>query len=147
MYLSEMEYAAFGLFGLFLVSFLAATLLPLASEGVLLYFLIIGFDPWMCLLLATMGNTLGGTTNYFLGKIGHPDNLKKRLGSAERFERFANYAKRYGFWLGLLSWLPFIGDPLVLILGYFRTPFWPLVITMTLSKGIRYAVIIFLWNQ
>ncbi len=141
-----MDFLELGYFGLFLICFLSATLLPLASEGVLLLFLLGGFDPWLCLLVATIGNTLGGTTNYAIGLLGNPERLKKRLGKPERFIKMASATKRYGYWLGLVSWVPIIGDPLVVVLGYFRVPFFPLLLLMTLAKFLRYWIIIFVWN-
>ena len=79
-----MDFLSLGYFGLFLISFFAATLLPITSEGVLVLFLLSGFDPWVCLLIATAGNTLGGTTNYALGLLGNPEKMKSRLGNPER---------------------------------------------------------------
>lgn len=141
-----MNYLDLGYTGLFVISFLAATLLPLTSEGVLLLFLTTGYDPWLCLAVASTGNTLGGLTNYLIGRAGNPEWLKKRVGKPERFARLSEMVQRYGFWTGALSWLPVIGDPLVLILGFFRTPFIPLLVIMFFARTLRYAILIFLWN-
>jgi membrane protein YqaA with SNARE-associated domain len=62
-----------GYLGLFLSAFLAATILPVASEVVLLSMLGLGYDPILCLIIATIGNTLGAILNYFIGYIGHPN--------------------------------------------------------------------------
>ena len=59
-----------GLFGLFLSSFLAATLLPGGSELVLVALLLAHPEQAAtALLLATLGNTLGGMTTYGLGRL------------------------------------------------------------------------------
>lgn len=142
-----MEYIEFGYAGLFLICFLAATILPLTSEGVLVVFLIGGFDPWICLLTASIGNVIGGTTNYLLGLIWNPEKLKKRLGSPQRFERAEKLSQQHGYWLGLISWMPIIGDPLIIVLGYLRTPLVPLILTMSIAKTARYALIIFFWVE
>lgn len=142
-----MEYLDFGYAGLFLIAFLAATILPVTSEGVLVLFLISGYNPWMCLLVASVANTLGGLTNYFLGRIWNPEKLRRSLGSSRRFDRMQNLAQRYGYWLGFISWLPIIGDPLLIVLGYLRTPLVPLVITMSAAKTARYALIILFWVE
>lgn len=142
-----MEYLDFGYAGLFLICFLAATILPLTSEGVLVVFLISGFDPWFCLVIASTGNVLGGTTNYLLGLIWNPEKLNKRLGSPQRFQRMQKLAQKHGYWLGLISWLPIIGDPLLIVLGYLRTPLAPLILTMSIAKTTRYALIIFFWLE
>ena len=142
-----MDYIELGYFGLFLICFLAATILPLTSEAVLLLFLASGFDPYICLIVATTGNALGGLTNYGLGLIGHPDKLKKRFRNPKRFAQISDGVQKYGYWLGLLSWTPILGDPLTIVLGYFRVRFFPFLILMIIGKLARYWFIIFLWNQ
>lgn len=142
-----MDYIELGYFGLFLICFLSATILPLASEAVLLAFLAYSFDPISCLIVATIGNTLGGMTNYFLGMLGKTKTLKKIITDEVKFQKITSRIEKHGVWLGLITWLPFIGDPLTIFLGYFRVKFVPLFILSFLAKGLRYYVIIFLWNQ
>ncbi|MCO4813317.1 MAG: DedA family protein [Flavobacteriales bacterium] len=142
-----MDYIELGYFGLFLVCFLSATILPLASEAVLLAFLAYQFDPITCLLVATLGNTLGGMTNYLLGMLGKTKTLKQLMNNEAKFDRITLRIEKYSVWLGLITWLPFIGDPLTIFLGYFRVKFTPLFLLAFLGKGLRYYVIIFLWNQ
>ncbi len=142
-----MEYIDLGYFGLFLICFLAATILPLASEGVLLLFLAAAYDPIYCLFVATTGNTLGGLTNYFLGLLGNRATLKAVFRSKSKYRSFKSNINKYGYWLGALTWLPFIGDPLTIALGFFRVKFIPFLLLMTLSKGLRYYIIIFIWSQ
>ena len=142
-----MDYLEFGYFGLFIISFLAATILPLTSEAVLLLFLASGFDPMVCLLVATIGNSLGGVSNYGLGMIGHPEKMKARFKNPRRFIQVAAAVRKYGYWLGLLSWTPILGDPLTIVLGYFRVRFIPFLLLMVLGKFVRYWLITFIWNQ
>ena len=54
-----MDWIEWGYIGLFVASFLAATILPIASEAVFIAMLF-SFNPWVCLFFATTGNTLGG---------------------------------------------------------------------------------------
>lgn len=61
---------ALSLFSLFASSFLSATLLPGNSEVVLVATLLSGIShPWVLVLTATMGNSLGGLTNVILGRF------------------------------------------------------------------------------
>ncbi|STC81260.1 inner membrane protein YqaA [Escherichia coli] len=61
---------ALSLFSLFASSFLSATLLPGNSEVVLVAMLLSGIShPWVLVLTATMGNSLGGLTNVILGRF------------------------------------------------------------------------------
>jgi membrane protein YqaA with SNARE-associated domain len=143
----DMDYLAWGWLGLFAVCFLSATILPLTSEGILILFLIAGYSPWACLLVASVANVLGGLTNYALGRVWNPEKLRRKLGSSQRFDRLQGLAQRYGFWLGLISWLPLLGDPLLIVLGYLRTPLLPLILTMSAAKTARYALFILFWAE
>jgi len=141
-----MEYIEYGYFGFFVVCFLSATILPLSSEGVLILFLSLQFDPLRCLIIASIGNTLGGTTNYALGKLGKPSTLEKLFKQPERYNKLNYRIKKYGSTLALISWVPLIGDPLVIALGYFRVSFLPVFLLMAFAKTARYSIIIFIMN-
>lgn len=141
-----MEYIQYGYFGLFVVCFLAATILPLTSEGVLLIFLALNFNPTTCLIVASVGNILGGTTNYGIGRLGKLSTMQKLFRNPDRFEKLKINIQKYGAGIALLSWVPIIGDPLTIALGFFRVPFIPALIYMTIAKTLRYTLIIFLWN-
>ena len=142
-----MDYINLGYLGLFLICFLAATILPFTSEGVLILFLAASYDPLICLIVATTGNSLGGLTNYGLGMLGKPSALKKIYKNPGRYTRMVNAVDKYGYWLGLLSWVPFIGDPLTIALGFFRVRFFPFLLLMIIGKFLRYFLLIFIWNQ
>ena len=142
-----MAYFDLGYFGLFLICFLAATILPLASEGVLFLFLAASYDPILCLIVATTGNSLGGLTNYWLGMVGKIESLKKLFKNPMRYDRLVSSVNKYGYWLGLLSWTPILGDPLTVALGFFRVRFYPFLLLMIIGKFLRYLVIIFIWGQ
>lgn len=142
-----MNYFELGYLGLFLACFLAATIIPFISEGILLGFLIGGFDPIISLLVATFGNSLGGLTNYLLGMIAKPEKAAKLYKNPVKFQKRAQQITLHGYWLGLLSWAPIIGDPLTLLLGFFRVKFIPFLFLMILGKFLRYVIIVFIWNQ
>lgn len=140
-----MDYISYGLLGLFILGFLSATLLPLASEGALLAILFAGYDPTSTLVTITIANTLGSYTNYWIGVQAPEDFIKKRFQKEERYNRLIVRIKKYGPWLGLLSWVPILGDPLTLALGYFRVPFFKTALLILLAKFLRYLLIILLW--
>ena len=66
-----------GYLGLLLTSFLAATFLPITSEVFLISMLVLGYDPWITLLYATIGNATGGWFNFGIGRLGNPKWLKR----------------------------------------------------------------------
>ncbi len=130
---------------LFLSAFLAATLLPLSSELVLLGLLAAGYPALSLWLAATAGNVLGSLVNWLLGRyLLHFQGHRWFPVSAAALERGARHFQRYGRWSLLFAWLPVVGDPLTLIAGVLRTPLLPFLLLVTLGKGGRYAVLIVL---
>lgn len=129
--------------GLFLSAFGAATLLPLQSEAVLVGLLLRTPDAWLGLLLiATAGNVLGSIVNWLMGRgIEHLRDKRWFPFSAAQLQRAQQRYQHYGQWSLLLSWMPVIGDPLTLIAGVMREPFWRFVLLVTLAKAGRYLVL------
>lgn len=135
-------FITWGLFGLFVASLLSATVIPLASEGILLYFLIQKFDPLLCFVIATSGNCIGGFITYWMGtKVSNWAQLK-----TTRWIK-APLIRKYGAWLAWGSWIPFIGDPILLGLGFYRTHKTTTFLFMILGKALRYAVIVLSFNM
>ncbi len=138
-----MDFISIGYSGLFFAGFLSATILPMNSEAVILLLLSQDFDPWSCILIATIGNSLGGLTNYFLGLLGNPKWLKHIGINEEKILTFERRIQKYGYWLAFFSWVPFIGDPMIVALGFFRVSFWRVALLVILGKFLRYLVLAF----
>lgn len=129
--------------GLFVVAFGAATLLPLQSEAVLVGMLLSErYTTILLLLTATMGNVLGSIVNWYLGRSIERFRARRWFPVSERsLDKARDTYQRYGRWTLLLSWLPIVGDPLTLVAGVMREPFWSFLIIVTLAKGLRYLVL------
>jgi len=134
---------ALGYPGLFLAALLAATLLPAQSELLLLAMLATGrFEPGFLLLTASLGNVLGSTINWALGRFlarhrgarWFPVSEAAMVKAERRYRRFGELSL-------LMSWLPIIGDPLTLIAGVLRTPISRFLVLVTIAKVGRYAVL------
>lgn len=127
---------------LFLLSFLASTLVPLGSEWLLAVLLVNHFDPFMVISVATAGNSLGALTTYAIGLWGGPFLVRRVLrisqGTRLRAERSFN---RYGSWVLLFSWVPVLGDPLCLASGVLKTGIWRFILLVGLGKFLRYLVV------
>lgn len=137
-----MDWLELGFLGLFLGTFIASTLIPLPSEGILIGFYLADFPVITCLILATAGNFLGGLTNYLIGYLGHSERMVKWFKlDEERLHKWEQRFNKWGVFLGLLSWVPFIGDPMVVALGFFRVNFWKLSLMMLIGKFARYFVL------
>lgn len=128
--------------GLFTSALVAATLLPMQSEAVLVGLLIAEYSPVLLLIVATAGNVLGSAINWLLGRqVERFRNRSWFPASSERLERASNWYRKYGRWSLLLSWAPVIGDPLTLVAGVLREPFWTFLLIVTIAKFGRYAVL------
>ena len=135
-----MDTAAIGLGSLFASAFLSATLLPGGSEVVLAY--LSGADNHnglILLVVASAGNTLGGMTSWLIGRL-IPAGRLQRSELHPSVERI----RQYGPPVLLLSWLPFIGDPLCVAAGWLRVSWWWALLYIALGKSARYAVILLL---
>jgi len=131
-----------GLLTLFFLSFLASTIIPIGSEWLLVALLLKGHDPALSIVTATMGNTLGACTTYWIGLWGAPLFTEKALRmSAEDKQKAERIYSRYGSWSLLLSWLPVIGDPLCLVGGALSIRFAHFLLLVFSGKLVRYVLV------
>ena len=134
----------FSLWSLFFSAFLSSTLLPGSSEALLLTFLSQEFNPYSLLLVATIGNTLGGISSWLIGFWlikKYPDSIPEKI-KPESIERI----RHWGWPVLLLSWVPVIGDPLCLAAGWLRLNFYWSVLAIALGKLARYSAIVWLFS-
>ena len=130
-----------GLFGLFISSFLSATVIPFSSEFVLSFMILNGFDIYLTILIATIGNWLGGLSSYLIGRLGKWTIIEKYFGvDKNKVFNFKLKVDRWGSVLAFFSWLPIIGDVIAVSLGFFRTNFILVSIWMLLGKVLRYII-------
>ena len=149
----------FGLSSVFLVSFVSATLVPLGSEPVVYGMVKLRPDLfWETVAVATLGNTLGGAVDYWMGR-GAEWMLERRLkldahglpmqpalaegattaAPSKWHQRAVRWMERFGAFGCVLSWLPGIGDPLCAVAGWLKLPFWPCLFWMAIGKCLRYV--------
>jgi membrane protein YqaA with SNARE-associated domain len=130
-----------GFVTLFVVSFLASTLLPLGSEWLLVMMLASGYEPLAAVAVASAGNYLGAVTTYLIGMYGGAWLVIKVLRvSPEQQVRARNHYRRYGVYSLFFSWLPIVGDPLCMVGGVLRINFWLFTLLVASGKFVRYAV-------
>ena len=142
LFIASMDFLiAYGYIGVFIASFLAATVLPFSSEVVLTGVLMGGASYWSCMIAATTGNFLGGMTCYWLGMVGKVEWIKKYLHlDISRLERVQNRIKDKGSWMGFFVFLPGIGDFIAVALGFLRANIWVVAISMFIGKALRYWI-------
>ena len=135
--------------GLFIAAFLAATILPAQSEAGLAA-LILASPASVTLLVATasLGNILGSVANWYLGRGINRFTGKPWFPTTEDQQlRATSWYQRYGRWSLLLSWVPFIGDPLTVVAGIMREPLLRFLLIVGLAKTGRYIVVALLALQ
>jgi len=141
-----MEYfTEWGYIGLFIAAFLAATILPLSSEIVLVPLLLSGLPPIALVVVATTGNVLGAMTNYALGYWASLGVIKKWLKMSEsEFVRAEQRFTKYGLFSLWFAGVPISGDQLIVVAGVLRIRLLWCVVLVTIGKLMRYVVISYL---
>ena len=134
---------------LFATAFLAATIFPMQSEILLVAYLTkTNVSVWLLLVFASFGNVLGSCVNWYLGRGIEKFKDKKYFPvKEENLIRAQRFYKKYGVWSLLLSWTPFVGDPLTIIAGVMKTPFPIFLAIVTLAKTGRYVFVIYATKQ
>lgn len=132
-----------GYAGMFLSAFLAGTILPFSSEAVLLACVGLGLDPVLSTLATTSGNALGGLTCYWIGHLGKMNWIEKYFRvSPKQMERASRFIQGKGAWIAIFSFLPVIGDAILIVLGLMRANVWIVTTSMTIGKLARYITIV-----
>jgi len=124
----------------FVVSFISATLLPLGSEPVV--YGLVKLNPdllWQVVTVATVGNTLGGAVDWWMGYGA--SKVADRYKASSMHLRALRWLEKLGPRACLLAWLPLVGDPLCAVAGWLRLPFWPCVAYMAIGKFLRYVAL------
>ncbi len=132
-----------GLAGLFLGTFLAATIFPFSSDALYLAVLAATADPVGCLIAGTLGNWLGSVLTYFIGRAGKWEWIEKWFKvKPETLQKQKSKIDRYGVWLALICWVPVVGDVIAIALGFYKVrPGWTIML-MLVGKFARFLV----WN-
>ncbi|MCC6275720.1 MAG: DedA family protein [Leptospiraceae bacterium] len=131
------------LLDLFILTFLAGSILPFPSETFLLYLLKKAYYPVPVLMvIAVAGNSLGAFLNYYLGRKGAYYLLRKiyRLDDKD-IEKNISYFKKYGGLITFFSFVPVVGDPLTVIAGILKYPFLKFSLFVVTGKTIRFLIL------
>ncbi len=142
------EYLTYGYFGLFSISFLAATILPVSSEAVFIALLASKLNPTLLLLSATIGNWIGGMTNYYLGYLGKVEWIEKYFHiPIDKIKKIKEKIYNKGAYMAFFCFLPAIGDIIGFALGFVRANIIIVNISMFLGKLFRYIVLLYAFEH
>lgn len=132
-----------GAVGMFLSAFLAGSVFPFPSEVVIGGLYAAGASGWSLLWSASLGNTLGGMFNYWLGTLGDEAAVVRRFKiSPSKWEKNKRWVQQYGFWAGMVSWVPFLGSAITVAQGFMRVNLWLCTATSAFGKVLRYILIL-----
>lgn len=135
----------YGYIGLFLSAFLGATVFPFSSEGVLGIMIYKEFNFWLCIIWATIGNTIGSMTSYYIGYLGKWEWIEKYFRiEKEKVMSWKASMQKYGSYSAFLTPVPVIGDVIAIALGFFKVNFWMVTLWMLIGKFLRYVIIAYL---
>ena len=128
---------------LFFAAFLAATIVPVQSEaGLATLILTSGKSVIMLIAVAAIGNVLGAVLNWYLGRwIDRFSDRGWFPVKPTQITRATVLYRKYGRWSLLLSWAPFIGDPITLVAGVLREPMLSFLLIVGFAKTTRYILV------
>ncbi|MFR9165164.1 MAG: YqaA family protein [Dysgonomonas sp.] len=137
--------ATYGYLGLFIACFISATIIPFSSDILLIALVAAGLDWRICLIVASTANWLGGMTCYYLGKLGKIEWIEKHSKiKREKIEQMQQWLQGKGAAMAFFSWIPIVGNIMVIALGYIRANVLIVNVSLFAGKFCRYVVIIFL---
>lgn len=137
-----------GYVGMFFSSILAGSILPFSSEVVMAALIGLGLSPTLCVAIATVGNTIGGMTCYYMGRLGRMDWIEKYLHvKRARIERMQRFLQGKGALMAFFSFVPVVGGVMVIALGFMRSNLLLTALSMVAGKLLRYMVLVWLLLQ
>ena len=134
----------YGYVGLFIASFLSASLLPFSSEAVMVGLLAAGLDPVQLIVYGTIGNSLGSLFNYWIGSLGRLDWIERWLHvKPDKLDKAQRWIAGRGAWMGFFSFVPVIGDVLTIVLGLMKANLVITTVSIVIGKLLRYIILIY----
>ena len=135
----------FGYWGMLAAAFLAGSFFPFSSEAVMTALVAVGLDPVQLTIYATIGNVAGGLFNYGVGRMGRLDWIERYLHvRKESLDEATKFMGGHGAWMGFFAFVPILGSAITICLGLMRANIIISVISITLGKFIRYAILAYI---
>ncbi|WP_300703714.1 YqaA family protein [Bacteroides sp.] len=132
-----------GYLGLFISALLAGSIIPFSSELVMIALVKVGLSPALCVLAATLGNTIGGMTCYYMGHLGKIDWIEKYFKvKKEKIEKMQHFLKGKGALMAFFAFLPFVGEAIAIALGFMRSNVLLTTTSMFVGKLVRYILML-----
>ena len=135
-------FSEYGYLGMGVMAFLSGSVLPLTSEVLLMLLLGMGLNSMGLVVVSTIGNTIGGITCFYTGRIVKKEKVGRLFRVPEKRMRQADrIIQKYGFWASFLSFVPLVGTAILLTLGMMRVNPVKVTLVMMLGKFLRYLLV------
>ena len=140
-----MQEGMLGLSSLFVSSFISSTIAPGGSEAVLALMVSEhAHQVPVLVLIATLGNTLGAMTTWYLGHLASKKYPAEALLSHKK-QKAVTWVKHWGRWVLLFSWMPVIGDGFCFAGGWLKFSVVSSGLIILFGKFGRYAAIAYIF--
>jgi len=138
---------SFGYLGLFIIAIFSFTIFPGPSDAAVAGMIIYGSSPWLVILVASVGGIIARMINHKIGSLGE-DYVVQKKGwlKSKQVEFSKKLFHKHGSIVLLLTWIPFIDDPLTIVAGFFRFPFWRYMLYTSIAVFIRHIGIYILYT-
>ena len=140
-----------GLPGLFISALLAGSIVPFSSELVLVALVKLGLPPTACLISAALGNTVGGMTCYYMGRLGKISWIEKYFKvKKEKVDKMVKFLQGKGALMAFFTFLPAIGEVIAIAPVSYTHLTLPTKRIVFAGKLIRYILLLYVlesaWN-
>lgn len=134
----------YGVWGMFVSSVLAGSVLPFSSEAVMIALLALGVNSWELIIWGTIGNVLGSVINYGIGRLGREEWFEKYLHvKPESMDKARRFIKGRGAYMGFFAFIPLLGSAITILLGLMRANVPLTFLFIFLGKFIRYVLLVY----
>jgi len=137
----------FGIIGLFLNSLLSATAIPLPTEILTSALLIGGENVFLVGVVLILGSTIGGLLNYFIGfggnKLFSKYRKKKKENDSKHEKKSHKLLDKFGWGAVFFSsWIPVIGDFILISAGAKKMKFSKFIAFMVTGKVVKTIAVV-----
>ena len=144
---SNSAFQDYGILGLFLNSLLSATAIPLPTEILTSALLAGGENQLLIAVVLILGSSIGGLINYFIGfggnKLFTKFKSKEVKKSSDEQKKSHKILDKFG-WSAIFfsSWIPVVGDLILISGGAKKMEFKRFVLFMITGKAVKSVVVV-----
>lgn len=137
-----------GYVGLFIISFIAATVFPISPEAFVVALYTQDYNAFILIAVATLGGYLGSLTYYYFAITGRKMALNRFVSiSPERLAKNEARFARWGSLILLFSWVPIVGEPLIIVAGLLKVRLSVFTFWVILGRIVRFSLLLLITDN